>query len=141
MNRPALQPSISSSDAAPLSSPLMGRGTQRPHSEDKPSQGAKLRSLVEIEERFRCTFSFTHFNAVQSACFDSVYYGRKNFVVAAPTGSGKTVIFELAILNELNLHGAKDLKMVYLAPTKALCSEKANIWKEKFESLLSGMSS
>jgi superfamily II DNA or RNA helicase len=53
-----------------------------------------------------------------------------NMVVSSPTGSGKTVIFELAIIRLLEA-SAFD-KAVYLAPTKSLCAERARDWTAKF---------
>lgn len=51
-------------------------------------------------------------------------------VVSSPTGSGKTVVFELAIIRLLE---AGDFgKAVYLAPTKSLCAERARDWSAKF---------
>ncbi|KAF4527806.1 hypothetical protein B566_EDAN016218, partial [Ephemera danica] len=55
-------------------------------------------------------------------------------VVAAPTGSGKTVLFEMAIVRLLqSLENYKgDFKIVYMAPVKALCSERYLDWSVKF---------
>ncbi|KAG6814547.1 hypothetical protein H0H92_000074 [Tricholoma furcatifolium] len=55
----------------------------------------------------------------------------------APTGSGKTVLFELAIIRMLSLpdNSERSLKCVYMAPTKALCSERYRDWTEKFDPL------
>ncbi|KAK0137472.1 putative ATP-dependent DNA helicase HFM1 [Merluccius polli] len=63
-----------------------------------------------------------------------VLYTGKNFVVCAPTGSGKTVLFELAIIRLLmeNSEPWKDVKAVYMAPIKALCSQRFEDWKQKF---------
>lgn len=49
--------------------------------------------------------------------------------MSAPTSSGKTVIFELAIINEAS---RGRLKCLYLAPIKSLCHEKSVSWMEKF---------
>ncbi|KAF9652905.1 P-loop containing nucleoside triphosphate hydrolase protein, partial [Thelephora ganbajun] len=56
---------------------------------------------------------------------------------AAPTGSGKTVLFELAMIRMLKDSGNNPsvAKCVYVAPTKALCSEKFNEWTKKFSGL------
>ncbi|CAH3171720.1 unnamed protein product [Porites lobata] len=55
-------------------------------------------------------------------------------VVCAPTGSGKTVIFELAIIRQLMNSATRPskAKVVYMAPMKALCSERFMDWKDKF---------
>ncbi|KAG8976544.1 Sec63, partial [Tulasnella sp. 427] len=55
-------------------------------------------------------------------------------VISAPTGSGKTVLFELAIIRIL-LNGASQAKCVYMSPTKALCSQQFNDWTKKFQPL------
>lgn len=39
--------------------------------------------------------SFTHFNAIQTQVFTSLYDTDENVLVAAPPGSGKTVCAEL----------------------------------------------
>nr|XP_019009697.1 uncharacterized protein I206_05257 [Kwoniella pini CBS 10737]OCF48478.1 hypothetical protein I206_05257 [Kwoniella pini CBS 10737] len=82
-------------------------------------------------------FKFPVFNEVQSAVFQDVYLGTENVVVAAPTGSGKTTIFELAFLKTRNAvsTGTKPLA-IYIAPTKALCSEKRRDWEIRLESNL-----
>ncbi|TBU35674.1 P-loop containing nucleoside triphosphate hydrolase protein [Dichomitus squalens] len=58
-------------------------------------------------------------------------------VISAPTGSGKTVLFELAIIKTLKETSGTSLKSrcVYIAPTKdmqSLCTEKATDWEAKF---------
>ena len=85
-----------------------------------------------LPDRFRSLFPYELFNAVQSKCFSSAYLSDDNFVVAAPTGSGKTVILELAICRLAGRRDNQNFKIVYQAPTKALCSERAGDWKKKF---------
>ncbi|KAJ3923241.1 P-loop containing nucleoside triphosphate hydrolase protein [Lentinula edodes] len=76
---------------------------------------------------YRGLFKFGVFNAVQSSCFDGV----------APTGSGKTVLFELSIIKMLSeaRETGQSVKSIYVAPTKALCSERYRDWANKFEPL------
>ncbi|CAK7303301.1 Probable ATP-dependent DNA helicase HFM1 [Vulpes lagopus] len=71
---------------------------------------------------------------VQAMTIMQLLYTDRNFVICAPTGSGKTVAFELAItrlLMEVPLPWS-NIKIVYMAPIKALCSQRFNDWKEKF---------
>ncbi|KAG8982753.1 Sec63, partial [Tulasnella sp. 427] len=67
---------------------------------------------------YRSIFKFGVFNAIQSQCFETVVNTNQNMVISAPTGSGKTVFFELAIIRIL-LSGASQAKCVYMSPTKA----------------------
>jgi ATP-dependent DNA helicase HFM1/MER3 len=80
----------------------------------------------------RSIFPFQNFNAVQSKSFASAFTSNDNFVLSSPTGSGKTVIFELAVCRLLSASSDGDYKIVYQAPTKSLCSERCRDWKPKF---------
>ncbi|KAL9933442.1 hypothetical protein V8E36_007618 [Tilletia maclaganii] len=93
-----------------------------------------LRPVSVLPDAWRTIFKFPVFNAVQSTCFESVFQSERNLVVSAPTGSGKTVIFELAIIRMLQSRNAS-AKAVYLAPTKALCSERAKDWATRLQPL------
>ena len=48
------------------------------------------------------------------------------------TTSFLQVLFELAILRLFSTSAHPDAKCIYMAPTKALCSERAKDWKAKF---------
>ena len=87
-------------------------------------------------DQYRQLFKFGVFNAVQSSCFDTLYTSAQNVVISSPTGSGKTTLFELAMLRELN-NAAPDqkVKFVYMAPTKALCSERVKDWTKRLHHL------
>ncbi|KZT07825.1 P-loop containing nucleoside triphosphate hydrolase protein [Laetiporus sulphureus 93-53] len=90
-------------------------------------------------DMYRSLFKFGIFNAVQSSCFHKVIDTDENMVISAPTGSGKTVLFELAIIRMLTQVGGntKTSKCIYVAPTKTqvLCSEKCRDWTTKFQPL------
>ncbi|XP_056379143.1 probable ATP-dependent DNA helicase HFM1 [Hyla sarda] len=95
-----------------------------------------LKPVSEIPTQFRDIFKeFPYFNYIQSKAFDDVLYSDKNFVMCSPTGSGKTVIFEIAIVRLLMETPAPwtNVKIVYMAPIKALCGQRFEDWKEKFE--------
>lgn len=100
------------------------------HSFERSNQ---LVSTNILADKTRNIFSFTHFNPMQSKCFESIYHQDHNCVISSPTGSGKTVLFELAILRLLNTQGnTENIKILYIAPTKALCIERQNDWNNKF---------
>ena len=122
-----------------------------------------------IREPLRLIFPYRHFNKVQSECLPLLYphtfsIGGNNIkniknknknnnvelcnlVVTSPTGSGKTVLLELAIcqlfhtwiLNRMSastqkggLRSMSKDKAVYLGPIRALCYERAVDWRVKF---------
>ncbi|KIM49391.1 hypothetical protein M413DRAFT_407291 [Hebeloma cylindrosporum] len=125
------------------------QGPQR--STPRNSHGIRLRPVSDMPDIYRGVFKFGVFNAIQSICFDEVIGGNKNLVIngivslsnygswlswrLAPTGSGKTVIFELGIIRmlEQSKKTGKQAKCVYVAPTKALCTERFQDWVSKFE--------
>jgi ATP-dependent DNA helicase HFM1/MER3 len=89
-------------------------------------------ALTALPDRLRTVFPYPTFNAVQSKCFDTVFRSDDNFVLASPTGSGKTVILELAVCRAVATNATGQYKIVYQAPTKALCSERQRDWSAKF---------
>lgn len=100
--------------------------------------------VSEVGTQFQHMFPYEYFNRVQSACFNEVYHSDINMVVSgkwcshdtvftfkAPTGSGKTVVMELAIVrlvqsqlrgNSLHSHVAGTKKVIYMAPIKVSLS-------------------
>lgn len=98
-------------------------------------QGIQLVSTHELPDRFRSIFPFSVFNAIQSKCFNPIYRKDDNFVLSAPTGSGKTVVMELAICRLISTIKDSQFKVVYQAPTKSLCSERFRDWRAKFSTL------
>jgi ATP-dependent DNA helicase HFM1/MER3 len=53
-------------------------------------------------------------------------------VIAAPTGSGKTVIHELAVLRLLLTKEIRVIKCVFIAPNKAICQQRCEEWQNIF---------
>ncbi len=53
----------------------------------------------------------------------------KNLVIASPTASGKTLVAEIAIVNNILTKGGK---AIYLTPLRSLASEKYNEFKERY---------
>ncbi|CAN6826252.1 unnamed protein product [Brassica oleracea] len=73
---------------------------------------------------------FKHFNPVQTQVFTVLYKTYDNVLVAAPTGSGKTICAEFAILKnhqEVLLRQDDDatMRVVYIAPVVELTGETA----------------
>ena len=75
-------------------------------------------------------FRFKFFNPIQTQVFFSLYQTNKNILIGAPTGSGKTIMSELAIFNLIKEHPEK--KTVYIAPLKALVKERLRDWGPRF---------
>lgn len=72
------------------------------------------------------------FNRIQEACKPVLLHSEANVVVCAPTGCGKTVLLDLAMIRALTSKNKNHRQViVYLAPTKALCSERAVDWTNK----------
>ncbi|KAI9664828.1 MAG: Sec63 [Bathelium mastoideum] len=95
-------------------------------------RGISLVSPTELPDRFRPIFPFQLFNAIQSKCFHRIFRTDDNFVLASPTGSGKTAIFELAICRVIAAFASDNFKVIYQAPTKSLCAERQKDWQAKF---------
>ncbi|XP_009787289.1 DExH-box ATP-dependent RNA helicase DExH12-like [Nicotiana tabacum] len=75
---------------------------------------------------------FKHFNPVQTQVFTVLYNSDDNVLVAAPTGSGKTICAEFAILRNLQKGPDSTIRAVYIAPLEALAKERFSDWKKKF---------
>jgi activating signal cointegrator complex subunit 3 len=71
-------------------------------------------------------YSFPYFNPIQTQVFHAVYHTDENIFLGAPTGSGKTCVAELAIFRLLLVYPG--LKVVYIAPMKALARERIIEW-------------
>ncbi|EOA39471.1 hypothetical protein CARUB_v10008066mg [Capsella rubella] len=74
---------------------------------------------------------FKHFNPVQTQVFTVLYNTNDNVLVAAPTGSGKTICAEFAILRN-HQEGPATMRVVYIAPLEAIAKEQFRIWEKKF---------
>ncbi len=75
---------------------------------------------------------FKHFNPVQTQVFTVLYNTDDNVLVAAPTGSGKTICAEFAILRNYQKGPASVMRVVYIAPLEALAKERYCDWEKKF---------
>lgn len=73
--------------------------------------------------------NFDTFNPIQTQLFHVLYHTDKSVLLGAPTGSGKTIVAEIAILR-LKM-ASPDKKCVYIAPLKSLARERLKEWREK----------
>lgn len=70
--------------------------------------------------------------------YSTAYTSNENMLVCAPTGAGKTNTAMLCIAREIaqNLTSAgvdKNLKIIYVAPMKALASEMVRTFSERLK--------
>ncbi|KAF9622498.1 hypothetical protein IFM89_031902 [Coptis chinensis] len=72
------------------------------------------------------------FNAVQTQVFTVLYNTDDNVLVAAPTGSGKTICAEFALLRNHQKGPESIMRAVYIAPVEALAKERYRDWERKF---------
>jgi len=100
-----------------------------PHPPLSPSD--RVVAVAELPPPLRAAFPFRYFNLVQSDTFDAAFGSEAPLVVAAPTGAGKTGVLELALCR-LVLRGPATAKALYLAPSRALVSERVSDWRARF---------
>ena len=74
---------------------------------------------------------FKHFNPIQTQVFTVLYNSDDNVLVAAPTGSGKTICAEFALLRN-HQKAPEAMRAVYVAPLEALAKERVADWQRKF---------
>jgi hypothetical protein len=95
-----------------------GERTRVPRSDaDDAESGVVLLPTSALPDRLRSLFSFQYFNAMQSKSFDTLFASDNSVVLSAPTASGKTVCFELAIARLLTApavnHGHRKVRPTY----------------------------
>jgi ATP-dependent DNA helicase HFM1/MER3 len=108
--------------------------------EEKPQNHQEVNEKDETKQ-YPLNKILTHdkLNPIQTDCFELLYKTNKHSLITAPTGSGKTTLFEIGIgrvvkenLDSSNRFINKNFKIIYLAPIKSLCQEKFNEWRIKF---------
>lgn len=85
-------------------------------------------------ETYEALYKFSHFNPIQTQNFHVLYHTDHNVLLGAPTGSGKTIAAELAMLHLFNTQ--PDMKVIYIAPLKAIVRERMNDWRKRLVSQL-----
>ncbi|KAK5082295.1 Pre-mRNA-splicing helicase BRR2 [Lithohypha guttulata] len=95
-----------------------------------PVQALKRKDYVEIYK------DWSHFNKIQTQVFKSMYDSNDSVFVGAPSGSGKTVCAEFALLRHWANPEAG--KAVYVAPYQELVDNRYNDWQKRISHLGGG---
>ncbi|GIY38375.1 u5 small nuclear ribonucleoprotein 200 kDa helicase [Caerostris extrusa] len=77
---------------------------------------------------------FPYFNPIQTQVFNSVYNSDDNVFIGAPTGSGKTICAEFAILRLLSQN--PEARCVYVTPKEPLAEIIYADWTVKFGNVM-----
>jgi activating signal cointegrator complex subunit 3 len=100
-----------------------------------PQRHAKHTDLLNIQPlpiaalgnpEFESLYRMSHFNAIQTQIFHCMYHTNNNALIGAPTGSGKTICGELAMMRTFKNYPST--KIVYIAPLKAIVRERMLDW-------------
>lgn len=98
-------------------------------------------SIVFTEQDLQDAFPFPSFNAMQCQLLSPVLMNDGSIVVSSPTSSGKTVIFEFAVMKlirDMRKEGSFQpgrTKAVYIAPMRSLVAERKKDWQQRFRTL------
>mmetsp|Transcript_15719 Transcript_15719/g.29656 ORF Transcript_15719/g.29656 Transcript_15719/m.29656 type:complete len:2127 (-) Transcript_15719:145-6525(-) len=101
-----------------------------------PSESMTYTELMDLtplpvcalnDKRFEQLYKFPTFNPIQTQLFHVLFHTNSPVLVGAPTGSGKTIIAELALLRMKKVN--PKAKCVYIAPLKSLARERLKEWK------------
>ncbi|KYK55420.1 hypothetical protein DCS_07383 [Drechmeria coniospora] len=95
-----------------------------------PVSALKVASYVELYP------DWSQFNRIQTQTFNSLYTNDQNVFVGAPTGSGKTVCAEFALLRHWMQPDAG--RAVYIAPFQELVDSRLQDWQKRLAHLHGG---
>lgn len=107
-----------------------------PHTPMLNLQLQPLSALHDVEAEKVFARQFGSFNRMQTQAFHTLYATDESVFIGAPTGSGKTVCAELALLR-LWAHDESD-RAVYLVPYPVMVSPLVNEWKARWGSYKGG---
>ncbi len=122
-------------------------GATAPASDHHIPTRSKPTRLLDVKEAYhepelQQLWSFQTFNALQTVVLPSIIEAPLAMVVSAPTGCGKTAVFEMAIAQLLRegqqseastgKNPCRNQRIIYICPLKALCQQILVDWKAKF---------
>lgn len=99
-------------------------------------QPLPVQALHDKELEAAYTDSITHFNKIQNQVFHALYATDDNVIVAAPTGSGKTICGELALLRLWLKPTAQ--RAVCLLPYEDMVEARVTHWQNHLGHLRGG---
>lgn len=106
-----------------------------PHTDLLDMQRAPVKALKRDE--FQKIYpDWEHFNKIQTQVFKSVFDSDDNVFIGAPTGSGKTVCAELALLRHWSTENSG--RSVYIAPFQELVDLRLADWEKRLRSIAGG---
>lgn len=106
-----------------------------PHTPLRDMQPAPVQALKRKD--YQALYpKFDRFNKIQTQVFKSLYDSDDNVFIGAPTGSGKTVCAEFALLHHWSNpeHG----KAVYIAPFQELVDNRLADWQARLQPVAGG---
>lgn len=93
-------------------------------------------SALKVKEYAALYPEWDRFNKIQTQTFNSLYSTDNNVFVGAPTGSGKTVCAEFALLRHWSQSDAG--RAVYIAPFQELIDIRFQDWQKRLSGLRGG---
>ncbi|BCR90755.1 ATP-dependent RNA helicase BRR2 [Aspergillus chevalieri] len=106
-----------------------------PHTPLLDMQRAPVKALKR-EDYQKLYPDWQYFNKIQTQTFKSLFDSDDNVFIGSPTGSGKTVCAELALLRHWNQEDAG--RVVYVAPFQELVDLRYADWEKRFSSVAGG---
>ena len=100
-----------------------------PHTRLLPLRPIPVTTLADPAFESLYNMKFAFFNPIQTQVFHTLFQTDSNVLIGAPTGSGKTIMSELAMLRVFKHYSKK--KVIYIAPLKALAKERIEDWKKR----------
>lgn len=97
-----------------------------------PVMALKKREFVDLYP------DWEKFNKIQTQVFNSLFTTDDNVFIGAPTGSGKTVCAEFALLRHWSKGGEDVGRAVYIAPFQELVDRRYQDWKERLSHIGGG---
>ena len=106
-----------------------------PHTPLLDMQRAPVKALKRDEYQ-QLYPDWEHFNKIQTQVFQSTFASDDNVFIGAPTGSGKTVCAELALLRHWSTENSG--RAVYIAPFQELVDLRLADWEKRLGNLAGG---